>query len=126
MKVDFPRWEEGDPIGWISRTERYFRFYRTADTTRVEIATITSRDMLFNGLIHLSTPMEDSLDRDSGRSKDAATVHSYGSDFLYAYSRRTIEVRGMKDKGCSLTSHAEAYSPLYYHLSPRTKKIDEG
>ncbi|RWV94774.1 hypothetical protein GW17_00042643, partial [Ensete ventricosum] len=40
MKVDFPRWEEGDPIGWISCVERYFRFYRTADATRVEIAAI--------------------------------------------------------------------------------------
>ncbi|RRT67794.1 hypothetical protein B296_00000317 [Ensete ventricosum] len=40
MKVDFPRREEGDTIGWISRTERYFRFYRTADATRVEIAVI--------------------------------------------------------------------------------------
>ncbi|RZR95472.1 hypothetical protein BHM03_00024329 [Ensete ventricosum] len=37
MKVDFPRWEEGDPIRWISRAERYFWFYRTADATRVEI-----------------------------------------------------------------------------------------
>ncbi|RRT59124.1 hypothetical protein B296_00006163 [Ensete ventricosum] len=40
MKVDFPRWEEGDPIGWISCAERYFRFYRTIDATRVEIAAI--------------------------------------------------------------------------------------
>ncbi|RWW19240.1 hypothetical protein BHE74_00003459 [Ensete ventricosum] len=40
MKVDFPRWEEGDPIGWIACAERYFRFYRTADATRVEIAAI--------------------------------------------------------------------------------------
>ncbi|RWV91343.1 hypothetical protein GW17_00046374 [Ensete ventricosum] len=40
MKVDFPRWEEGDPIRWILHAERYFRFYRTADTTRVEIAAI--------------------------------------------------------------------------------------
>ncbi|RWW60753.1 hypothetical protein BHE74_00032229 [Ensete ventricosum] len=39
MKVNFPRWE-GDPIGWISRAERYFRFYRTADAIRVEIAAI--------------------------------------------------------------------------------------
>ncbi|RWW03451.1 hypothetical protein GW17_00033388 [Ensete ventricosum] len=39
MKVDFPRWE-GDPIGWILRAKRYFRFYRTADTTMVEIAAI--------------------------------------------------------------------------------------
>ncbi|RZR88690.1 hypothetical protein BHM03_00016334 [Ensete ventricosum] len=39
MKVDFPRWE-GDPIGWISRAERYFRFYRIVDATRLEIAAI--------------------------------------------------------------------------------------
>ncbi|RZS21516.1 hypothetical protein BHM03_00054169 [Ensete ventricosum] len=40
MKVDFPRWEKEDPIGWIARVDRYFRFYRTADATRVEIAVI--------------------------------------------------------------------------------------
>ncbi|RWV79458.1 hypothetical protein GW17_00059409 [Ensete ventricosum] len=40
MNVDFLRWEEGDPIRWIVRTERYFRLYRTADATRVEIAAI--------------------------------------------------------------------------------------
>ncbi|RWW42035.1 hypothetical protein BHE74_00052442 [Ensete ventricosum] len=40
MKVDFPRWEEGDPIGRISRAEWYFQFYRTVDATRVEIAAI--------------------------------------------------------------------------------------
>ncbi|RWW39727.1 hypothetical protein BHE74_00054916 [Ensete ventricosum] len=40
MKVDFPIWEEGDSIGWISCVERYFRFYRTADATWVKIAAI--------------------------------------------------------------------------------------
>ncbi|RRT52839.1 hypothetical protein B296_00020851 [Ensete ventricosum] len=40
MKVDFPRWEEGDPIGWIAHAKRYFWFYRIVDATRVEIATI--------------------------------------------------------------------------------------
>ncbi|RWW61148.1 hypothetical protein BHE74_00031808 [Ensete ventricosum] len=40
MKVDFPKWEEGDPMGWISRVKHYFWFYRTADATRVEIAII--------------------------------------------------------------------------------------
>ncbi|RWW68757.1 hypothetical protein BHE74_00023688 [Ensete ventricosum] len=40
MEVEFPRWEEGDPIGWISRTEHYFWFYRTADAIWVEIVAI--------------------------------------------------------------------------------------
>ncbi|RRT80673.1 hypothetical protein B296_00000038 [Ensete ventricosum] len=44
MKVDFPRWEEGDPIG----------------------------------------------------SKGTTTVHYYGSDFLRAYPRRTIEPQRMR------------------------------
>ncbi|RZS00301.1 hypothetical protein BHM03_00029977 [Ensete ventricosum] len=40
MRVDFPRWEEGDPIGWISCAERYFRFHRIADASIMEITAI--------------------------------------------------------------------------------------
>ena len=44
MRVDFPRWEEGDPIGWISRAERYFRYHKIADASMVKI---TSRNRCF-------------------------------------------------------------------------------
>ncbi|KAJ8492179.1 hypothetical protein OPV22_013900 [Ensete ventricosum] len=40
MRVDFPRWEEGDPIDWISCAERYFRYHKTPDASMVDIATI--------------------------------------------------------------------------------------
>ena len=40
MRVDFPRWEEGDPIGWISRAERYFQYHKIADASMVKIAAI--------------------------------------------------------------------------------------
>ncbi|RZR88482.1 hypothetical protein BHM03_00016062 [Ensete ventricosum] len=40
MRVDFPRWEEGDLISWISQAKRYFRFHRTADAAMVEIVAI--------------------------------------------------------------------------------------
>ena len=40
MRVDFPRWDEGDPAGWISRVERYFHYYRMSDDSMVEIAAI--------------------------------------------------------------------------------------
>ncbi|RWV96601.1 hypothetical protein GW17_00040674 [Ensete ventricosum] len=40
MRVDFPRWEEGDPIGWISCAERYFQYHKTANASMVEIVTI--------------------------------------------------------------------------------------
>ena len=40
MRVDFPKWKEGDPIGWISHAERYFQYYKTTDASMVEIAAI--------------------------------------------------------------------------------------
>ncbi|XP_042401280.1 uncharacterized protein LOC121991335 [Zingiber officinale] len=40
MKVEFPRWENNDPIGWISRAEKYFRFHSTSDNAKVELASI--------------------------------------------------------------------------------------
>ncbi|RRT64013.1 hypothetical protein B296_00021606 [Ensete ventricosum] len=38
MRMDFPRWEEGDPTGWLSRTECYFRYHQTPKTSMVNIA----------------------------------------------------------------------------------------
>ncbi|RWV84885.1 hypothetical protein GW17_00053373, partial [Ensete ventricosum] len=40
MRVDFPRWEDGDSTGWISRAEWYFRYYRTLEASMVDIAVI--------------------------------------------------------------------------------------
>ncbi|RWW19422.1 hypothetical protein GW17_00016524 [Ensete ventricosum] len=31
MRVDFPRWEEGDLTGWLLRAERYFHYHRTPE-----------------------------------------------------------------------------------------------
>ncbi|RWW54518.1 hypothetical protein BHE74_00038896 [Ensete ventricosum] len=33
MRVDFPRREDGEPTGWISRVERHFRYHRTSDAS---------------------------------------------------------------------------------------------
>ncbi|RWV81580.1 hypothetical protein GW17_00056982 [Ensete ventricosum] len=38
-RVDFPRWE-GDPIGWISRAKRYFRYHKTPNASMVDIVAI--------------------------------------------------------------------------------------
>ncbi|RRT63040.1 hypothetical protein B296_00039003 [Ensete ventricosum] len=38
MRIDFPRWEDGHPTGWISHAEYYFRYHRTLDTSMVDIA----------------------------------------------------------------------------------------
>ncbi|RZS13760.1 hypothetical protein BHM03_00045390 [Ensete ventricosum] len=39
-RVDFPRWEDGDLIVWISYVERYFHYHRTPEVSMVDIATI--------------------------------------------------------------------------------------
>ncbi|RWW85934.1 hypothetical protein BHE74_00005350 [Ensete ventricosum] len=39
-RVDFPRWEDEDLIGWISCAERYFRYYMTPEASMVDIAAI--------------------------------------------------------------------------------------
>ncbi|RWW56165.1 hypothetical protein BHE74_00037146 [Ensete ventricosum] len=39
-RVDFPRWEDGDPIGWISLAEWYFLYHKTQDAFLVDIAVI--------------------------------------------------------------------------------------
>ncbi|RZS16836.1 hypothetical protein BHM03_00048894 [Ensete ventricosum] len=31
--VDFPRWEDKDLTGWISRTKRYFRYHKTPEAS---------------------------------------------------------------------------------------------
>ncbi|RRT78940.1 hypothetical protein B296_00004165 [Ensete ventricosum] len=40
MRVDFPRWEEGDLTGWLLRAERYFHYHRTSEAFMVDIAII--------------------------------------------------------------------------------------
>ncbi|RRT81669.1 hypothetical protein B296_00000082 [Ensete ventricosum] len=40
MRVDFPRWEEEDSRGWLSRAERYFRYHQTPEASMVDIAAI--------------------------------------------------------------------------------------
>ena len=58
MRVDFPRWEEGDPIGWISRVERYFQYHKTADATMVKITAIHLEGDAIQCLIGLNILME--------------------------------------------------------------------
>ncbi|RRT33718.1 hypothetical protein B296_00054365 [Ensete ventricosum] len=38
MRVEFPRWEDGDPTSWVSRAEKFFHFYITLEESKVEVA----------------------------------------------------------------------------------------
>ncbi|RRT82730.1 hypothetical protein B296_00004095 [Ensete ventricosum] len=38
MRMDFPRWEDGDPTNWTSRAEKFFHFHRTLEESKVEVA----------------------------------------------------------------------------------------
>ncbi|RRT69501.1 hypothetical protein B296_00012450 [Ensete ventricosum] len=37
-REEFPKWEDGDPIGWISCAKKFFYFHRTPEESIVEIA----------------------------------------------------------------------------------------
>ncbi|RWW50598.1 hypothetical protein BHE74_00043134 [Ensete ventricosum] len=40
MRVDFPRWEDGDSTGWLSHVERYFLYHRTPEISMMDITAI--------------------------------------------------------------------------------------
>ena len=37
-KMEFPKFDGGDPRGWILKAEKYFRYYQTPDELKVDIA----------------------------------------------------------------------------------------
>ena len=40
IKVEFLRWEDGDPTSWIFKAENFFSFHRTPKESKVEVALI--------------------------------------------------------------------------------------
>lgn len=40
MKMEFPKFEGGDPRGWILQAEKYFRYYQTSKELKVEVASM--------------------------------------------------------------------------------------
>jgi hypothetical protein len=41
MKLEFPRWDDEDPSGWVSRAECFFKYHHTPADSKVEIASIS-------------------------------------------------------------------------------------
>ena len=37
-KVEFPKFDGGDPRGWILKAEKYFRYYQTPEESKVDVA----------------------------------------------------------------------------------------
>ncbi|XP_028802776.1 uncharacterized protein LOC114757959 [Neltuma alba] len=37
-KVEFPKFEGGDPRGWVMKAEKYFRYYQTPEDLKVDVA----------------------------------------------------------------------------------------
>jgi hypothetical protein len=38
--MDFPRWDEDDPSGWVLRAEQFFLYHGTPEASKVDIASI--------------------------------------------------------------------------------------
>lgn len=58
MRVDFPRWEEEDPIGWILHAERYFRYHKITDASMMKIMARHLEGVPYSGLTDLNILME--------------------------------------------------------------------
>ncbi|RWW19163.1 hypothetical protein GW17_00016803 [Ensete ventricosum] len=37
IRVEFLKWEDGDPTSWVSRAEKFFHFHRTLEESKVEV-----------------------------------------------------------------------------------------
>ncbi|RRT54617.1 hypothetical protein B296_00018556 [Ensete ventricosum] len=119
VNVDFSRWE-GDPIGWIARTERYFWFYRIADATRVEIAAIyfegdviqwfnwyeythggLSWQRFKEGLLNHLGPIDfDNIDRQLAKIRQTSTIHKYQTRFEHLSKKQLLGtfIEGLKSE----------------------------
>jgi hypothetical protein len=40
MKLEFPRWDDGDSSGWVSKEKCFFKYHHTTVDSKVEIASI--------------------------------------------------------------------------------------
>jgi hypothetical protein len=40
MKLNFPKWDEDDPSGWVLRAYQFFHFHGMPEASRVDIASI--------------------------------------------------------------------------------------
>ncbi|KAF7834711.1 retrotransposon gag domain, Retroviral aspartyl protease [Senna tora] len=45
-KMEFPKFEGGDPRGWILKAEKYFRYYQTLDELKVDIAVMYLEELV--------------------------------------------------------------------------------
>jgi hypothetical protein len=41
MKLEFLRWDDENPSGWVSKAERFFKYHNTPTNSTVEIASIS-------------------------------------------------------------------------------------
>ncbi|RWV95392.1 hypothetical protein GW17_00041990 [Ensete ventricosum] len=73
IRVEFPRWEDGDLTSWISRAEKFIHFHRTLEESKVEVAL----NQLDGDTIRLSD-----LYKDLPRSPFVGTVQERASNSL--------------------------------------------
>lgn len=47
-KIDFPKFEKGDPHGWFLKAEKYFRYFEVPNDVKVETAVMHLEDNALN------------------------------------------------------------------------------
>ncbi|XP_028807937.1 uncharacterized protein LOC114762595 [Neltuma alba] len=78
-KVEFPKYEGGDPRGWVMEAEKYFRYYQTPEELKVDVAAMNLEgDALDNFKIQMFI---------YANIKQTGSVHEYRQEFARRVSR---------------------------------------
>jgi hypothetical protein len=107
MKLKFPRWDDEDPSGWVSKAECFFKYHHTPADSKVEIASISldedanqwfdwlvachgepTWDEFVEGLLLRFGPSAyDNVDGELANIQQTSTVSEYQSRFERLYNR---------------------------------------
>ncbi|RWW04464.1 hypothetical protein GW17_00032308 [Ensete ventricosum] len=108
MRVDFPRWEDGDLTGWISLAKRCFRFHKTLEVSMVDII-----------IIHLKGDVIQWYDQFK-HTHDVTTWRQFKSRLLIRFGPSEYENMDGQLVKIRQTSTVQEYQTRFKHLSNQT------
>jgi hypothetical protein len=107
MKLEFSCWDDGDPLGWVSRAEQLFKYHHTPADSKMEIASISLVNNViqwFDWLVacrgkptwnefvkginlRFGPSAYDNVDRELAKIRQTSTVSEYQTRFERLHNR---------------------------------------
>ncbi|RZR73186.1 hypothetical protein BHM03_00021235 [Ensete ventricosum] len=117
IRMDFPRWEDGDPTRWISRAKQYFYYHRTSEASMVDIAAIhlgreaiqwydwykhthgvpTWRQLKSGLLIHFRSTEYGNMNGQLVKIRQTSTVQEYQTRDHYCKRGKLLVIKPIED-----------------------------